>query len=187
MSDALAKSSPAKGGPAALRKVDRVIRILGDVLLIGGLLLAFRVYLFDVFWSSGVTKITDVETQMDIFASDPEVNFYGYNMGEILAPIPVSLSFWAATLTELVAAALVLVGLYARYAAVPIMVVAVVIQFVLGGRGGEYAQYQVLTEFLWLFAASLVVALGPGFFSLDRLLDRVLKRDKPLAPDALNP
>lgn len=120
--------------------------------------LFIRAMIFRVFFYSGLVKINDWDNTRLLFQYEYAVPI-----------LPVTLAAVLATLFELVASSLVLVGLFARLAALPLLGMALVIQFVLGAANPAYNQ---LGHFLWMALLLAVIARGPGRLSLDQLIRR---------------
>jgi putative oxidoreductase len=75
--------------------------------------------------------------------------------------------------TELACGALLLVGLAARFAAVPLVVILVVAMVTaLRDRIGSLLELFAVNEFLWASLLAVVIALGAGPLSLDALVRR---------------
>jgi putative oxidoreductase len=73
------------------------------------------------------------------------------------------------TTIELVCPVLLVLGLAARLAALPMLAMALVIQFVIGSADPAF----YMTEhYYWMFLLALIVTKGPGRLSLDHLLAR---------------
>ena len=124
--------------------------------------LAVRVAIFRIFFFSGLVKIRDWQGTLFLFEY------------EYMVPV---LSVWQAavlaTIFELGASPLVLIGLSARLAALPLLAMASVIQFVLGATNPAYDQ---LEHYLWMVLLLCVIARGPGVLSFDALIRRRLTR-----------
>jgi putative oxidoreductase len=124
------------------------------------LFLAIRLWMAEIFFRSGLLKIRNPSGAIYLFT---EVH-----------PVP-SLAPWLAaylvTAIELVCPVLLVLGLAARLAALPMLAMALVIQFVVGAADPAFH----LTEhYYWMFLLALIVAKGPGRLSLDHLLARRL-------------
>ena len=78
--------------------------------------LALRLYLAPVFWLAGASKLTDMESTIERFGN-PD---WGLGL-----PFP-ELMAWLATITEIVGAVLLVVGLAVRWISVPLMVTMIV-------------------------------------------------------------
>ena len=117
--------------------------------------LAARLYVGRVFFLSGLTKITDWDTTLTLFADDYHVP---------LLPPP-----WAAVMGtggELVLPVLLALGLGGRFAALGLFVVNLTAVASLADMPSQALQ-------LHIFWGSLLVALalwGPGAWSLERML-----------------
>ena len=71
-------------------------------------------------------------------------------------------------------------GLAARLGALPMLAIALVIQFALGSVNLAYANIE---HFYWMFVLAMIVDRGPGRLSLDHyLVRRVVREDGWLAP-----
>ena len=71
------------------------------------------------------------------------------------------------TTIELVCPVLLVLGLAARLAALPMLAMALVIQFVVGAADPAFH----LTEhYYWMFLLGVIITKGPGRLSLDHLL-----------------
>jgi putative oxidoreductase len=84
------------------------------------------------------------------------------------------------TATEFACPLLLPLGLAARLAALPILAMALVIQFVIGFADPAFH----LTEhYYWMFVLAVIVTKAPGRFSPDHLLARRLAYSKRLGPE----
>ena len=118
--------------------------------------LAIRVILFRVFFWSGLTKLDDWEGTLMLFQYEYQVPVLPYAVTAVIA-----------TTTELVAASAVLVGFLARLAALPMLAMALVIQFVLGAANPAYDN---LEHFMWMVLLLSIILRGPGKISIDHLM-----------------
>jgi putative oxidoreductase len=85
--------------------------------------------------------------------------------------LPPWLAAYLVTTIELVCPALLVLGLAARLAALPMLAMALVIQFVVGSADPAF----YLTEhYHWMFLLAVIVTKGPGRLSVDHLLARCL-------------
>ena len=116
------------------------------------LLLALRLMIASVFLKSGLTKISNFDSTLFLFENE-------YNV-PILSPI---MAACLATFCELVLSVLLIVGLASRLAALPLMVMTLVIQF---------SVIQNPMHFYWLALLAVIVTFGPGCISLDALIRR---------------
>jgi putative oxidoreductase len=124
--------------------------------------LAVRLWIANIFFTSGRQKIGDWESTLYLFAEEYKV--------PLLPPEPAA---YLATAFELVMPALLVLGLAARLAALPLLAMAVTIQFALGATNPAYDNVQ---HFYWMFLLALIVVRGPGKLSLDHLICRQLER-----------
>ena len=120
-------------------------------------LLAARLYVAQVFWLSGLTKIRDWDTTLALFENEYQV--------PLLSP---ALAAWMGTAGELALPVLLVLGLAGRFAAAGLSVVNVVAVLSLP----EIAPAALQQHQFW---GSLLLGLllwGPGRLSLDRLVQR---------------
>lgn len=115
-----------------------------------------RFWMAEIFWTSGQTKIASWDTTVQFFAEEYRVPL-----------LPPELAATLATATELAAPILLLFGLGARFAAVPLIAMTLVIQFTYLDKAEHW---------LWLMALGLIALRGAGPLSIDRLIDRALRK-----------
>jgi len=113
--------------------------------------LALRLYLVPIFWMAGTKKLADMDSVIDWFGN-PEWGL-GLPFPEIMA--------WAATLTEVGGAILLLVGFAVRWISVPLMVTMVV------------AALSVHLPHGWL-----AIAEGSGPFATERTIGAIERLDR---------
>ncbi|MGQ0677289.1 MAG: FAD-dependent oxidoreductase [Rhodospirillales bacterium] len=121
--------------------------------------LFIRLWMAEVFFTSGRTKIASWETTVALFAEEYKVPL-----------LPPELAAYLATATELSAPVLLAVGLAARAAALPLIGMTFVIQFTYLDRA---------EHFYWMMLLGLIVLHGPGLLSLDRLAVGLLRKYLP--------
>ena len=124
--------------------------------------LGFRVWMAEVFFSSGLTKIADWENTLFLFDFEYAVPL-----------LPTAWTAVFATGFELLMPVFLVVGLATRFAALPLLAMAMVIQFVLGA---ENAAYSHVTHFYWMILLVTIVLRGGGKFSLDHLIGRYFEK-----------
>ncbi|MFZ1643399.1 MAG: DoxX family protein [Candidatus Contendobacter sp.] len=151
----LANSIPAPG-PALLAWYFTLGRPLERLAPLADLLL--RLAVFRVFFWSGLIKLHDWSSTLLLFESEYHVPL-----------LPPALAATLATGAELGASLLVLAGLATRLAALPLLGITLVIQFVLGAADPAYNQLQ---HYLWMALLLTLIARGPGAWSLDAWLER---------------
>ena len=128
-------------------------------------LLAIRLWMADIFFRSGLLKIQNLSGAVFLFTEIHPVPF--------VAPW---LAAYLVTTIELICPTLLALGLAARLAALPMLAMALVIQFVIGAADPAFH----LTEhYYWMFLLLVIVTKGPGRLSLDCLLARRLLSDQP--------
>jgi putative oxidoreductase len=118
--------------------------------------LMFRVAVAAVFFKSGLTKIASWELTLQLFQDEYAVPL-----------LPVPLAATLATATELSMPVLLVFGLAARLAALPLLGMTLVIQlFVYPENWAEHL--------MWASLLLFIVTRGAGAFSLDHLIRRAL-------------
>jgi putative oxidoreductase len=129
------------------------------------LFLAIRLWMASIFFRSGLLKIQDLDGATFLFIQVHPVPF-----------LPPELAAYLATTIELVCSTLLALGLAARFAALPMLAMALIIQFVVGAHDPTF--YQTEHDY-WMFLLAVIVTKGPGRLSLDHLLARRLQPDQP--------
>jgi putative oxidoreductase len=126
-----------------------------------GLDLAIRLYMADVFFRSGLVKISNWDGTRYLFESEYRVPL-----------LPPELAAWLGTFGELVFPVLLALGLASRFAALSLSVINVVavVSFwhVLGGN--EAAR---MSHFYWGLLLLVTLCHGPGKLSLDHRLSKL--------------
>lgn len=118
--------------------------------------LAVRVWMAQVFFMSGRTKIADWDTTVYLFEEEYKVPV-----------LPPEIAAYIGTTFELLMPVFLVVGLFSRAAALPLIGMACVIQFVLGSANPDYDSVE---HIYWLFLLVGIVIRGPGPLSLDHLI-----------------
>ena len=118
--------------------------------------LMFRVAVAAVFFKSGLTKIASWELTLQLFQEEYAVPL-----------LPVPLAATLATAAELSMPVLLVLGLGARLAALPLLGMTMVIQlFVYPENWAEHL--------LWASILLFIATRGPGLLSLDHLVRRAV-------------
>lgn len=125
--------------------------------------LLIRLALFRVFFWSGLVKIHDWPGTIQLFQ-------YEY----MVPVLPPEVAAFLAAACELGASSLVLLGLFSRLAALPLLGMSMVIQFVLGAANPAYND---LEHYLWMVLLLSIIVRGPGPLSLDHFLRQRLGRE----------
>jgi putative oxidoreductase len=129
------------------------------------LFLAIRLWMAEIFFRSGLLKIQNLSGAVFLFTDVHPVPF--------LAPW---LAAYLVTAIELICPTLLALGLAARLAALPMLAMALVIQFVVGSAD---AAFHVTEHYYWMFLLAVIITKGPGRLSLDHLLARRLAPGQP--------
>jgi putative oxidoreductase len=118
-------------------------------------LLASRIYVAWVFFSSGLTKLRDWESTLFLFEEEYAVPFINFE-----------LAAWLGTAGELVLPVLIILGLGGRFAASGLTVVNIVA--VVSLEAIAPAAYTL--HIVWGLLLAQIVLWGPGTLSIDTLL-----------------
>jgi putative oxidoreductase len=116
------------------------------------LLLLMRLYVAQVFWLAGLTKLRDWETTLLLFTEEYKVPL-----------LPPTLAAYAGTFGEVVFPVLLVLGLGGRYAALALFVVNIVAVVSYPGLA-EPALFQ---HFTWGALLAVLATFGPGRWALD--------------------
>ncbi|MBI1215621.1 MAG: DoxX family membrane protein [Alphaproteobacteria bacterium] len=138
-------------------------------------LLAARLYVARIFWVSGRDKLAEgfdhaKETFTTLFQPEWEAHHVKHVFGfDISFPVPgAALGGFGVSYAEIGLAVLLALGLGGRIAAFGIFMMALAIElFVYPGTDENY---------YWMLLMALVMARGPGFFSLDHILRKKLMK-----------
>lgn len=117
-------------------------------------LLLARLYLANVFFSAGLTKLNDWDTTLALFMDEYQV--------PLLSP---TLAAWAGTAGELVLPVLLVLGLGGRFAAAGLFVLNAVAVLSLA----EIAPAAFQQHLFWGSLLAALLLWGPGAWSLDRI------------------
>lgn len=132
-------------GAAGLTRLHSVVALLA------------RVYIAQIFFSAGLTKIQDWDTTLFLFEEEYHVPFLSFELAAYLA-----------TIGELVLPVLLFSGLLSRFSALGLSVVNVVAVISLI----EVAPAALYLHVVWGVLLAQIAIYGGGFLSLDRLLQR---------------
>lgn len=147
-----------------IRRAQRAIAAIDR--LQGAALLAARLYVAQVFFSAGLTKLRDWETTLVLFTDEYHVPL-----------LPPAVAAVAGTAGELVLPLLLVLGLGGRFAALGLSVVNAVAVISLA----EIAPAALQQHILWGCLLVGVLLWGAGPWSLDRLLMPWLRSRVPSA------
>lgn len=124
------------------------------------LLLLLRLFWGVMFFIAGFSKIQNISTVADYFASAH-------------IPLPV-LSAYLVAYIEAIGGICFVLGLFSRLAAIPLIIVMIVAMFVGHGDAlfNKWEGVRTLIEqppFTYLMASLIILAFGPGRYSVDSL------------------
>lgn len=122
-------------------------------------LLLSRLYIAQVFFLSGLTKLRDWETTVALFTDEYKVPL-----------LPPALAAFMGTAGELILPILLVLGLGGRFAALGLSAVNIVAVIALS----EIAPAALAYHYLWGALLAYLVVFGPGAWSLDRYVWPVL-------------
>ena len=156
---------------ALINTLDRLYAIFLKVAnsLQSPLLLAIRLYWGWQFWQSGSGKLSDISKTVEYFTS-------------LGIPAP-SFNAHFIALLEAGGGILLIVGLASRLIALPLlidMIMAYVIadREALGSIISDPDKFYAAAPYTLLFASLIILAFGPGYFSLDTLIKRYRSKGK---------
>lgn len=119
------------------------------------MMLIVRLWMAQVFWVSGVLKISDWDNTIYLFTNEFPVPF----MPPLLAAI-------SGTFFELICPVLLVLGLGARLATLPLIAMTAVINF-------TYSH--ALEHYYWAMLLGMILFYGPGKISVDYWLGKKFK------------
>lgn len=122
--------------------------------------LVLRIYIGLVFFRSGMLKAQDWESTVYLFQDEYK-----------LPLLPPELAAVLGMSVEIGMPLFLFAGFAARLAALPLIVLTCVIQFVLGSMNPDYNSPE---HFYWLFLLGVIVVRGPGKLSADHLIAKKL-------------
>ena len=126
--------------------------------------LGIRIYLFNVFFSSGLTKIQSWETTKMLFA-------YEYNV----PLLPPELAAWLGTAAELTLPVILLVGLLSRPTALALFAFNAVAAI----SYPDISPAGIVDHMMWGVMLATLFFHGTGKLSLDYLLEKKLGKLQP--------
>lgn len=114
--------------------------------------LGMRLWIADVFWKSGQTKLADWQGTIALFRDEYKVPV-----------LPPEMAAMLGTAVELTAPLMVALGIGARFGAAGMLFMTAVIEF-------TYMHFDI--HVVWALMLTLIILQGPGKASLDYLLLR---------------
>lgn len=132
---------------ACYQRITPIFQPAGDALL-----LIMRLWMANIFWKSGILKISSWDSTIQLFTYEHPVPF-----------LPPLIAAIFGTFFELVCPILLTLGLGVRFAVLPLLAMTAVIQFT----------YLEATEHMyWAFLLGAIFCFGAGRLSADHLLAR---------------
>jgi len=111
------------------------------------LLLVIRFYMANIFWKSGLVKISSWSSTLYLFANE-------YNV-PILSP---EIAAYMSTVIELTTPVFLVLGFLTRLAAIPMLMMAIVIEF-------TFLHLDI--HYFWMTSLATLMVFGSGSVSLD--------------------
>lgn len=112
--------------------------------------LGMRLWIANVFWKSGISKLSDWQGTIALFADEYKVPV-----------LPPELAAYMGTATELTAPVLIAIGFGARFGAAALLVMTAVIEF-------TYMHFGI--HQVWALMLVLILLQGPGKASIDHFI-----------------
>ncbi len=128
---------------------------------------AMRVWIADIFFTSGQTKLLDWQGTVALFADEYKVPVLSPELAAILG-----------TGTELIAPVLLVLGLGSRFAAAALLFMTGIIEF-------TYMHFDV--HVIWTLMLTLIIFQGPGKLSLDSLISKKVAAPAQYGQGLINP
>jgi uncharacterized membrane protein YphA (DoxX/SURF4 family) len=114
------------------------------------LILFMRMWMAQVFWYSGLTKISSWESTLYLFKHEYKVPFISPEIAALLG-----------TGIELSTPVLLVIGFMTRLAAVPMLFMTAVI---------EFTYLNLVDHMYWAILLGVIILYGPGLLSIDHLI-----------------
>jgi len=159
MTDSPSQTGGSSDAPSLLATVTQLFNSVTDKLQTYGVPLvdlAIRIWIGLVFFRSGQQKIGDWESTVFLFEYEYAVPL-----------LPPATAAYLATAFELAMPVLLFFGLASRLAAVPLLSMALVIQFILGANNPAYNDFN---HYAWMIFLLAIIVRGPGLLSVDHLI-----------------
>ena len=122
-----------------------------------------RLYISQVFFMAGLTKISDWDTTLFLFEEEYSVPFLNYE-----------LAAWLGTAGELILPVLLISGLVTRFTAIGLFVVNLVAVISLA----EIAPAALYLHIIWGILLTQLIVYGGGKLALDQLIAKFVKARK---------
>ena len=133
------------------------------------LLLLIRIYFFWQLFKIGLAKLENIATPIGFFT-------------KLGIPFP-EINAWVVACTECFGGILIVAGLASRLAAIPVTIAMAVALWVASRDAvlniwGHPDKFLKADPFPFFLAALIVLAFGPGWFSLDAIFGRLFRRKR---------
>ena len=120
------------------------------------LLFLMRLLVAGIFLRSGLTKFSNIDSAIMLFE-------YEYQL-PIISPV---LAAYLATFFEIFCSILLIFGFATRLAAIPLLIMTLVIQFLVIAHPQHV---------YWFFSLATILTFGPGYLSVDRALKPIMNK-----------
>ena len=114
------------------------------------LVLAMRIWIGKIFWYSGLAKFSDIKGAIFLFENEYRVPF-----------INPEIATYLAMSTELIMPFFIVVGLFSRLFAIPLLFMTIII---------EFTYLDSVEHLYWGFLTGTIILYGPGKLSIDYLV-----------------
>jgi putative oxidoreductase len=156
------EGAPRRSGLSALVAPLEPLRDALDSYARPLVLLLARLWMAKIFFDSGWARVTNWGSQEFLFSNIHPLPF-----------LPAGIAAPVTTTAELALPALLAIGLLGRLSATGLLIMTMVIQWVVAAtpEGMENGIANPV-HYLWMLVLALLIVVGPGKLSLDRLLFR---------------
>lgn len=120
------------------------------------LLFAMRIWMAKIYFFSSIHSIKAWDSALTLFQYEYNVPF-----------IPYQFAAYSATSIEFFGSILIVIGLMTRLAAIPMLMMVLVIQF-------TYLDFK--EHYYWMMLFSAIIAFGPGKLSIDHFIRKKFDR-----------
>ena len=152
---------------ALAQKIDNLIEPLRKLAGFAGAPvydLASRLVVAQAFWTSGMTRFNDWKNG----SFDNQI--FLFELEHPVPGVPADIAAYMATTGEIILPVLLVFGLFGRFAAAGILIMTAII---------EFTYIHATDHVLWAFLAGTILIRGAGKLSLDYLLLKFIRKDRP--------
>lgn len=124
-------------------------------------LLAARIYVAQAFFKSGMTRYKDWAN------GNFDNQIFLFELEHPVPGLPPEFAAYSATAGELILPVMLILGLFGRFAAAGLFIMAAIIQI---------TYVHSAEHVLWMFLSAAIVIIGPGLISLDQLIVKFIRK-----------